>query len=63
MQVYCTVFWITKLDDINAKPKLFSRKFYNPPLDLKLWLTSKSIKTVDVFFMKENLAKPKEGAQ
>ena len=54
MQVYCTIFLKTKLDDINAQPKLFSRKFYeksfkNPPLDfsldLFLLMKAKKIKT------------------
>jgi glycosyltransferase involved in cell wall biosynthesis len=70
MQVYCTIFLKTKLDDINAQPKLFSREFYeksfkNPPLDfsldLYLLLNAKRIKTVDVFFHKRRFGEAKGG--
>ena len=70
MQVYCTIILKTKLNDINAQPKLFSRKFYennfkNAPLDfsLDLFLLTKTnkIKTVDVFFHKRKYGKAKGG--
>lgn len=70
MQVYCTIFLKTKLNDINAQPKLFSRSFYekkfkNPPLDfsldLYLMLNAKKIKTVDVFFHKRKFGEAKGG--
>ena len=70
MQVYCTIFLKTKLDDINAQPKLFSRKFYeksfkNPPLDfsldLFLLLKAQRIKTVNVFFHKRKFGESKGG--
>jgi hypothetical protein len=70
MQVYCTIFLKTKLDDINAQPKLFSRNFYeksfkNPPLDfsldLFLLLKAQRIKTVNVFFHKRKFGESKGG--
>ena len=70
MQVYCTIILKTKLNDINAQPKLFSRKFYesnfkNAPLDfsLDLFLLTKTnkIKTVDVFFHKRKHGEAKGG--
>ncbi len=70
MQVYCTIILKTKLNDINAQPKMFSRSFYeenfkNPPLDfsldLYLLLKAKRIKTVDVFFHKRKYGEAKGG--
>ena len=70
MQVYCSLKLKSILNDINAQPKLFSRKFYeknfkNPPLDfsldLYLLLNAKRIKTVDVFFHKRKFGEAKGG--
>jgi glycosyltransferase involved in cell wall biosynthesis len=70
MQVYCTIVLKTKLNDINAQPKMFSRSFYEenfktPPLDfsldLYLLLNAKRIKTVDVFFYKRKFGEAKGG--
>ena len=70
MQVYCSLKLKSMLNDINAQPKLFSRKFYeqnfkNPPLDfsldLFLLINAKKIKTVDVFFHKRKFGEAKGG--
>lgn len=70
MQVYSSIALNTKLDDINAQPKLFSRAFYesilkNAPLDfsldLYLLINAKRIKTVDVFFKKRKFGEAKGG--
>jgi len=70
MQVYCTILLNTKLNDINAQPKLFSRVFYEnnfkePPsdfsLDLFLLLNAKRIETVDVFFHNRKFGVAKGG--
>ena len=70
MQVYCSLKLKSKLNDINAQPKLFSRKFYkkkfkNPPLDfsldLYLLLNAEKIRTVDVFFHKRKFNEAKGG--
>ena len=70
MQVYCFLKLNARLNDINAQPKLFSRKFYQsnfktPPLDfsldLFLLIKAKNIKTVDVFFHKRKFGEAKGG--
>ena len=70
MQVYCSLILKKKLNDINAQPKLFSRKFYTDhfadapsdfSLDLFLLLEAEKIKTIDVFFHKRKLGKAKGG--
>ena len=70
MQVYCNLKLSHKLNDINAQPKLFSRKFYeknfnNAPLDFALDLflltKAKKIKTIDVFFYDRKFGKAKGG--
>ena len=70
MQVYCSLKLKSKLNDINAQPKLFSREFYkknfkNPPLDfsldLYLLLNAEKIRTVDVFFHKRKFNEAKGG--
>jgi len=70
MQVYCSLKLKSLLNDINAQPKLFSRKFYeknfkNPPLDfsldLFLLLKAQRIKTVNVFFHKRKFGESKGG--
>tara|TARA_Y100000991_G_scaffold175124_1_gene137067 strand:- start:7514 stop:8206 length:693 start_codon:yes stop_codon:yes gene_type:complete len=70
MQVYCSLILNTRLNDINAQPKLFSRVFYekkfeNPPfdfsLDLFLLLKAKRIETVDVFFHNRKFGEAKGG--
>ena len=70
MQVYCSLKLKSKLNDINAQPKLFSREFYkknfkNPPLDfsldLYLLLNAEKIRTVDVFFHKRKHGEAKGG--
>ena len=70
MQIYCLLKLNSKLNDINAQPKLFSREFYknnfkNAPLDfsldLFLLINAKKIKTVDVFFHERKFGKAKGG--
>ena len=70
MQVFSSLIFKKKLNDINAQPKLFSRKFYekhfyNPPsdfsLDLFLLLNARRIKTVDVFFHNRKFGVAKGG--
>ena len=70
MQVYSTLILNKRLNDINAQPKLFSRKFYkkkftNPPLDfsldLYLLLNAERIRTVDVFFHERKYDEAKGG--
>ena len=69
MQVFSS-FILKKLNDINAQPKLFSRKFYekhfyNPPsdfsLDLFLLCKAEFVKTIDVFFNKRIYGEAKGG--
>jgi glycosyltransferase involved in cell wall biosynthesis len=73
MQVYCNFKLSTALHDVNAQPKLFSRKFYDnikqeAPLDFSLDLfflyhaqRLGSIKTIDVFFKKRLHGEAKGG--
>lgn len=70
MQVYCSLKLKSKLNDINAQPKLFSRIFYqahfsNAPMDfsLDLFLLFKAtkIKTIDVFFRDRKFGEAKGG--
>ena len=73
MQVYSSIILRKKINDINAQPKLFSKKFYinyfdSPPLDfsLDLFLLYKAacygqISSIDVFFKKRKFGKAKGG--
>ena len=73
MQVYSTLILNTRLNDINAQPKLFSNTFFkthmaNAPMDfsLDLFLLYKGeihgeIKTIDVFFKKRMYGEAKGG--
>ena len=70
MQIYSSIKLKKKLNDINAQPKLFSRKFYeahfiNAPsdfsLDLFLLYKAEKIKTINVFFHKRKFGKSKGG--
>ena len=73
MQVYCTIILKTKLNDINAQPKLFSKIFFNQhfslapqdfSLDLFLLIKAKKfgrIKTIDVKFNKRKYGEAKGG--
>ena len=73
MQVYCTIILKTKLNDINAQPKLFSKLFFDQhfslaphdfSLDLFLLIKAKKfglIKTIDVKFNKRKYGEAKGG--
>ncbi len=73
MQVYCNFKLSTALHDVNAQPKLFSRKFYDSikleaPQDfsLDLFFLYKAqrfgtIKTIDVFFKERLYGEAKGG--
>ena len=70
MQVYSSLILKKKLNDINAQPKLFSRKFYNDhfadapsdfSLDLFILLEAEKIKTIDVFFHNRKFGEAKGG--
>ena len=70
MQIYCSVILRSKLNDINAQPKMFSRTFYEAhfsaapndfSLDLFLLYKAQKIKTIDVFFHKRKFGKSKGG--
>ena len=73
MQVYSNLILNTRLNDINAQPKLFSNTFFkthmlNAPLDFSLDLFllymgnfHGEIKTIDVFFHERKFGKAKGG--
>lgn len=70
MQVYCSLKLKSKLNDINAQPKLFSRIFYQThfsdapmdfSLDLFLLFKATKIKTIDVFFRDRKFGEAKGG--
>tara|TARA_B110001452_G_scaffold182276_1_gene153111 strand:- start:280 stop:999 length:720 start_codon:yes stop_codon:yes gene_type:complete len=70
MQLFCTVVLKTRLNDINAQPKMFGRNFYKThfsaapsdfSLDLFLLYKAKKIKTIDVFFHERKFGKSKGG--
>lgn len=70
MQLYCTIVLKTRLNDINAQPKMFGRNFYETnfsaapndfSLDLFLLYKAQKIKTIDVFFHERKFGKSKGG--
>tara|TARA_B110000902_G_scaffold264972_1_gene347891 strand:+ start:4422 stop:5141 length:720 start_codon:yes stop_codon:yes gene_type:complete len=70
MQIYCSIVLKTRLNDVNAQPKMFGRNFYEAhfsaapndfSLDLFLLYKAQKIKTIDVFFHKRKFGKSKGG--